>query len=119
MRKLLVAALSVLSVALVTATPEQSQAQMATWTIYGQQSGSSVRTETISRTVNGVPQPTVTQTSITSYSNVYPPTTYSPIGSSWNQPITPQFNLNLPIVPQFSNTSNFGNSQWNKNFRGR
>lgn len=57
MQKLLVAALSVLSVGLVTATPEQSQAQMAKWSIYGQQSGSSVKTGTRSNIINGVAQP--------------------------------------------------------------
>ena len=119
MRKLLIAALSALGVGLIAVTPEQTQAQMVTWTFSGQQSGSSVRTETISRTINEVQQPTITRTSRTSYSNVYPSTTYSaPIGSSWNQPIIPQFNLNPPIVPQFSNISNFGSSQWNKNYQG-
>jgi hypothetical protein len=116
MRKLLIAALSVFGLGFFTGNPDQAQAQIMTWTTSGQQSGSSVRTETISRTINGVQQPTITQTSRTSYSNVYPSTTYSaPIGSNWNQP---QFNLNPPIVPQFSNISNFGSSQWNKNYRG-
>ena len=63
MQKLLAATFSVFSVALVSATPDQAQAQMWTWTTSGQQSGSSVRTETISRTINGVQQPTITQTS--------------------------------------------------------
>ena len=116
MRKLLIAALSVLGLGFFTGNPDQAQAQFVTWTTSGQRSGSSVRTETISRTINGVQQPTITQTSRTSFSYVYPSTTYStPIGSNWNQP---QFNLNTQISPQFSNISNFGGSQWNKNYRG-
>ena len=122
MRKLLAL---VLGLGLITVAPEQSQAQM-TCTFSGQQSGSSFRRESTSITVNGVPQPTVTQTTGSSYRNVYPPTTNcSQIDSrlnqptvpqpNWNQPTVPQFNWNQPTVPQFSN---FDSSQWNKNYRG-
>jgi hypothetical protein len=119
MRKLLVATLSVLGVGFFTATPDQAQSQIVTWTVSGQKSGSSVTTEETFSIVKGVPQPPVTKTTKTSYTNFYPPTTFSsPIGNR-NLSGFPQFNSSLPPIPQIQNIRNFGGSQLNKNYLGR
>lgn len=109
MQKLLAATFSVLGLALITATPDQAQAQTWTWTqtVSGQQSGSSIRTETISRTINEVVQSPVTKTFENSYTNVYPVTTITRIGSGWNSQAVPPLRSISPITHQLPN---YGNS---------
>jgi hypothetical protein len=103
MRKLLVAALSILGLGFFSAIPDQAQAQVMTWKTSGQQSGSYIRTVIRSSTVNGIEQPTIIQQASGSFIKEYPQTTFS----------SPIANWNLSGFSQFSsNISNFGGSQW-------
>jgi hypothetical protein len=110
MQKLLAATLSALGLALVTATPDQAQAQMFTLRVSGQQSGSFTRTETRTSIVNGVPQPTITQTLNGSWRNVYPESISTQIGSNRNLQLVPPFISTPPVTNQFLNIGNFRNS---------
>jgi len=112
MQKLLAATFSVLGLALITATPDQAQAQTWTWTqtVSGQQSGSYVGTYSSSSTINGVVQPTVTETVESSYTNVYPVTTITRIGSGWNSQAVPPLRSISPITHQLPNYGNSFNS---------
>jgi len=109
MRKLL-AALSVLGLGFFTGNPDQAQAQIMTWTTSGQQSGSYVGRYSSSSTINGVVQPTVTKTVESSYTNVYPTTTYTQIGSNWNSQNVRSFISTPPVTHQFANHGNSWNS---------
>ena len=109
MRKLL-AALSVLGLGFFIGNPDQAQAQIMTWTTSGQQSGSYVGTYSSSSTINGVVQPTVTKTVESSYTNVYPVTTITRIGSGWNSQAVPPLRSISPITHQLPNYGNSFNS---------
>jgi hypothetical protein len=93
----------------VLADRVQAQSFTGSYTVFGQQSGSSVQTTTWEGSINGVPMPTVTDTQTSSFSNVYPPTTYKFNGYSWSQTDVPDVNWNQP-APNVWNGSN-----WNQN----
>ena len=114
MQKLLAATLSVLGLALVTATSDQAQAQTWSWrqtqTVSGQQSGRYVGTYSSSTTINGVVQAPVTKTFGSSYTKVYPTTTYTQIGSNWDSQNVRSFISTPPVTHQFANHGNSWNS---------
>lgn len=91
MNKLFLVTLGTIHLSLYTVLADRVQAQNFTgsYTVFGQQSGSSVQTTTWEGSINGVPLPTVTDTQTSSFSNVYPQTTYKFNGYSWSQTDVP------------------------------